>query len=141
MNLANCKPSEFFQQTYKIKKSVEKWLRVTDFLNIRQNRPALTPITKEMSEGERKEIFDENRRKIQEQATKNAMTILDAVLDKYPKETLEILALCCFVEPADVDNYPMDFYLENITELLNNKAVIGFFTSLAQLGQINTPNA
>lgn len=141
MNLANCKPSEFLKQTYKIKKSVEKWLKVTDVLNIRKEMPKLTPITKDMSESDRKDIFEENRKKIQEQATKNAMAILDAVLDKYPDETLEILALCCFVEPSEVDNHTIDFYLDNFTEIISNKAVIGFFTSLAQLGQMNTPNA
>ena len=141
MNLANCKPSEFLKQTYRIKKSVEKWLKVTDILNIRKETPRLTTITKEMTEAERKEVFEENRIKIREQATKNAMAILDEVMDKHADETLEILALCCFIEPNEVDNYGIDFYLKNFTEIISNQAVIDFFTSLAQLGVLNTPDA
>ena len=40
-NLANCKPSEFLVQTNKIRKSVEKWLTVTDIMNIRRTQPEL----------------------------------------------------------------------------------------------------
>lgn len=141
MNLANCKPSEFLKQTYKIKKSVEKWLKVTDIANIRKEMPKLTPISKDLSDEERREIFEENRNKVREQTTKNAMAILDEVMDKHADETLEILALCCFIEPNEVDNYPIDFYLKNFTEIISNKTVIDFFISLAQLGQMNTPNA
>lgn len=141
MNLANCKPTEFLMQTYRIKKSVEKWLKDTNILSIRKQMPKLTPITKDMSEEERKEVFDGNRQKIQEQATKNFMAILDEIMGEHPKETLEILALCCFVEPSEVDNHPIEFYFENLTELITNKAVVGFFTSLMQLGQTITPDA
>lgn len=35
-NLANCTPSEFLKQTNKIKKSVEKWLKATDIMEIRK---------------------------------------------------------------------------------------------------------
>ena len=38
-NLANCKPSEFLVQTNKIRKSVEKWLKITDIMNIRKVVP------------------------------------------------------------------------------------------------------
>ena len=141
MNLASCKPSEFLKQTYRIKKSVETWLKATDIFSIRRNLPKLTPITNDMSEEERAEIFKDNRKKTQEQILKNFNAMLDAVLFDHADKTLEILALCCFVEPAEVDNYTIEFYLENVTELLNNKAVVGFFTSLAQLAQMNSANA
>lgn len=139
-NLANCKPSEFLRQTYKIKKSVEKWLTDTDILNIRKNIPALTPITKEMSDDERKAVFAENKRKSEEQVKKNMMEILDAVMDVHADETLEILALCCFVDPAQVDDHGIDFYLDNFAEIISNQSVISFFTSLAQLGVKNMPS-
>lgn len=141
MNLANCKPSEFLMQTYRIKKSVETWLKATDIFNIRKNLPKLTPVTNEMSDEERAAVFKDNRKRTQEQILKNFNTMLDAVLYDHADKTLEILALCCFVEPAEVDNHTIEFYLENVTELLNNKAVIGFFTSLAQLAQMNSANA
>lgn len=138
-NLANCKPSEFLRQTYRIKKSVEKWLTGTDILNIRENMPELTPITKDMTEEQRKTAIAENKRRSQEQIKKNAMAILDAILDTHADETLEILALCCFVEPQNVDDNGIDFYLDNFTEIISNQSVISFFTSLAQLEQMNTP--
>ena len=35
-NLANCKPSEFLAQTFKIKKSLQEWLDVTKLMEIRK---------------------------------------------------------------------------------------------------------
>lgn len=32
-NLSNCKPSEFLRQTARIRKSVAKWLEVTDLID------------------------------------------------------------------------------------------------------------
>lgn len=141
MNLANCKPSDFLKQTYKIKKSVEKWLTDTDLLNIRKNLPKLTPITKGMTDEERKAVLEENKNKTQAQIRKNFSDMLDLVMDKHADETLELLALCCFVDPAEVDNHTIEFYLDNFTEIISNRSVIGFFTSLAQLDQMNTPGA
>lgn len=140
-NLANCKPSEFLKQTYRIKKSVERWLTDTDILNIRNNMPDLKKFSKDMSDDERKAAFEENKKRSQEQMRKNAMAILDAIMDAHADETLELLALCCFVEPEEVDNHTIDFYLDNFAELISNKSVIGFFTSLAQLGLMNTAGA
>ena len=137
-NLANCKPTEFLKQTYRIKKSVEKWLTDTDILNIRKNLPTLKTLTKDMTEEERKEAFEENKRRSQEQLRKNFSEMLDQVMDAHADETLELLALCCFVEPDEVDNYSVDYYLSNLVEILNNGSVIGFFTSLAQLGVMNS---
>lgn len=124
-NLANCKPSEFLKQSNKIRKSAEKWLTVTDIMNIKKKQPTI------------KEGATEEERKAAEieQAKKNLSEILDKVLDEHPDETLEILALVCFVDPKDVDNYPIGDYLQTFYELIENEAVIGFFTSLVRLGQ------
>ena len=121
-NLANCKPSEFLKQTNKIRKSVSKWLTDTDIINIRKRMPELTDATGE----ERTEAL--NR-----QSAENFTAILDAILDDHPDETLELLALMCFVEPKDVDNYTVTEYIESVNELLNNKTVVSFFTSLVSL--------
>ena len=119
-NLANCKPSEFLQQTNRIRKSVSKWLTDTDILNIRKNLPKVPD-----------DATDEQKQELAfEQAKKNMSLMLDAILEEHPEETLEVFALCCFVEPEDVDNYTMDEYFASITEVLNNRAAIGFFTSL-----------
>ena len=126
--LANCKPSEFLKQTVKIRHSVEKWLDITDIMNIRKKPPEIKP---GMSVEEIKEVK-------MEQAKKNLSKMLDAALEDHPDETLELLAMVCFMEPSEVDDHDMSYYLEAITEILSNKSVLNFFYSLVQLGQRNT---
>ena len=140
-NLANCKPSEFLKQTYRLKKSVEKWITATDIKNIRKQLPQLTVVRNDMTDEERRATIEENKKKTKEQARKNAMAVLDAVMDTHADETLEVLALCCFVEPDKVDDYPVEFYLDNLAELLGNSSVVSFFTSLGQLGVMDIPTA
>ena len=122
-NLANCKPSEFLRQTNRIRKSVSKWLTDTDIINIRKRMPE---IPSDATDEERKEALDK-------QASKNFSAILDSILDDHPDETLELLALMCFVEPEDIDNHEVTEYLDSYQELIGNKSVINFFTSLMQL--------
>ena len=110
-------------------------------LNIRKRLPVLEVIPKDATQEERNAIFQRNREKSLAQAKENISNMLDAVLENHPEETLEILALCCFVEPQDVDNYPMNAYLEAFNSLINDKAVLSFFTSLASLAQMNTSTA
>lgn len=128
--LATCTPREFLKQTAKIRHRAESWLDMTNILNIRKNAP---DIPKDATVEEKQNI-------IMAQAKKNLSKILDAILDEHPDETLELLGLMCFVEPEDVDNYSIEFYLDAVSELISNKAVIRFFTSLVQLGQTNISN-
>lgn len=127
-NLANCKPSEFLMQTNKLRKSAEKWLTVTNIMNIRKTQP-------EILEGMTRE---ERQAAIQKQIKENLSRMFDAMLEAHAEETLELLALACFVEPENVDDHPMSEYIESLNELINDKAVLGFFTSLVKLGQMNT---
>lgn len=123
-NLANCKPSEFIKQTSRIRKSVDRWLTDTDIMNIRKRMPKLAD-----------DVSAEDRKKAYEaQASANLAAILDAVMDEHPDETLEVLALLCFVEPEHVDDHEMTEYLAAAAELMSNEAVLGFFTALADLG-------
>ena len=140
-NLANCKPSEFLKQANKIKRSVEKWLTETDILAIRKKMPDLLQLSDDMSEKEHDRITKENRKRLEKQAYDNLSEMLDVILDAHPDETLELLALLCFVEPGKVDDYPVSEYMASIAEMLTNEAVIGFFTSLVRLGQIASPTA
>lgn len=136
-NLANCTPKEFLKQTYRIKSVVEKWLKDIDLSSIRANVPKLTPVTG--LEGEELErVKAENRKIMSKQIMENGMKILDNVMDKYADETVEILALCCFVEPSEAEGHTMSEYLESIGDLLSDKGVLSFFTSLAQLQLPNT---
>lgn len=136
-NLANCTPKEFLIQTNKIRKSAERWLKATDIMNIRRNVPKLE-IPPAASSEETNEIIRKHKIKLQNQAFKNFSDILDAVMENHPDETLEVLALACFVEPKDVNEHKITEYLANVTEILNDEAVISFFTSLMRLGQIDT---
>ena len=134
-NLATCTPREFLKQTNRIRKSAEKWMNVTDIIGIRNRKvEGLQEIPKDdFLEATR--IRKENAEKIAEQSAKNLNDILNAALEEHIDETLEILALACFVEPAHVDDYKISFYLRNLFDLLSAKDVLGFFSSLAQLGQ------
>ena len=140
-NLATCKPSEFLRQTNRIKKAAEKWLTETDILNIRKNLPKLETIDKDADVEERNRIFEANQKKARKQMLENTSKILDAIMEDHPDETLELIALLCFVEPQNVDDYTVEEYLTAITEMLSSKAVIGFFTSLAQWGLTSTRSA
>ena len=139
-NLANCKPTEFFKQTVKIKRAVEKWLTDTDIINIRKTVAKPSPISNDMTDEERKAAVDDFQKRVEEQAMKNMSRIFDAIMEEHPDETMDLLALLCFVEPKDIDNHTMDEYLKAITEMITNDAVIGFFTSLGRLGLFNTSN-
>ena len=126
--LASCKPSEFLAQTNKIRKIAEKWLKETDLMKIRSTKPVYP-------EG----ATDEEKKQIlQNQVKENLSRMLDAILEKGAQETLDLLALICFVEPKDVDKHPMSEYINAVTGVISDPAVLGFFTSLMRLGQMNT---
>lgn len=140
-NLATCKPSEFLRQTNRIKKAVEKWLTETDIMTIRKRMPDLLAIREDMTDEELSRVNAENRKRLEAQSKENLSAIFDEIADEHPDETLELLALLCFVEPEKVDDYPMEDYLKAIGEMIGNEAVIGFFTSLARLGLMPTQSA
>lgn len=135
-NLANCTPSEFLKQTNLIKKSVEKWLKATDIMTIRKRMPKGMPeITADMSKDEKEKVLAKRTAMLREQSNKNLSAILDAMLEEHPEETLEVMALCCFVEPSEVDSNPMSYYLRSIYEMIEDDAVKDFFTLLMSLAQ------
>lgn len=136
-NLATCKPSEFLKQTLRMKRNVEKWLSSDDIREIRKRLPKKEAILNTMTPQEKGEVFLRNEQARQEQMMANFMDILDIMLDKNFEQTLAVLALSCFVEPEEVDNYTVDDYLGAIADMLESKNVIRFFTSLARLGQTN----
>ena len=135
-NLANCTPTEFLKQTSKIKRSVEKWLKVTDIMAIRKRVPANLPeINKAAPVAEQGEVIAKRSEMLREQAYRNTSAILDAMLEEHPEETLEVLAHCCFVEPEHVDDHPMSEYFGAINDMLTDESVKGFFTTLMSLVQ------
>ncbi len=136
-NLANCTPVEFLKQTNKIRLSVENWLEVTDIANIRKRMPELPKIDEDLSEEEKAKAMEERATIVKAQAKANLSAIIEALAEKHPEETVELLALLCFVEPKDANNHKMIEYLSSITELISDPDVIGFFGSLVRLVQAN----
>ena len=137
-NLANCRPSEFLKQTNRIKKSVERWLNVTQIMEIRKKTPKLEDVPESATDSEKIAIRKKNLEVIKEQGKENLSLILDRILDEHPDETLELLALLNFVEPENVDDYSIEDYLQSINEIISNETVISFFISLGRLERINT---
>lgn len=135
-NLVTCKPTEFLKQTSRIRKAAERWMKAIGVLDIRKRKAeGLREITKDMDPEEVAAARLENARKIADQSRRNLLDIVTAAMDDYPSETLEILALACFVEPENIDDHRVSFYLANLADILADPDVLSFFTSLAQLEQ------
>lgn len=134
-NLATCTPREFLKQTNRIRKSAEKWMNATDIINIRNRKVEGLQVVPAGNGEDAVRIRKENAEKIAKQRAKNMNEILDAALEEHLDETLEILALACFVEPENVDDHKISFYLRNMSDIFADPDVLGFFTSLAQLEQ------
>lgn len=132
-NLATCKPTEFVAQTAKIKDAVANWMEIIDFVGVRAKRPAYIMIPKDATAEEIKGINAQNATIRKKQALNNISELLDNMLAKHPKETLDVLALCCFIEPEHVDDYTIDEYMNCIMDMMESQSVIRFFKLLAQL--------
>ena len=140
-NLATCKPTEFVAQTAKIREAVADWLELIDFQKIRNKIPDYEVVSKEATAEEKADVIRHNAAILRKATADKLNKILDNMLAKHPQETLNVLALCCFVEPTEVDNYPMDEYFNCIMDMAENKAVLRFFSLLAQLDQTSTSKA
>ena len=139
-NLATCTPREFLRQTNRIRKSAERWMNATDIVNIRNRKVEGLQVIPADDAEEAARIRKENAEKIVKQRAKNLNEILDSALEEHIDETLELLALACFVEPQDVDKHKISFYLRNLADIFSDADVLGFFTSLAQLEQTGILN-
>lgn len=131
-NLATCKPSEFVAQTAKIKEAVASWVKAIDLINIRNTKPKYIVLPAGATVEERTEVIKKNAELEKQQTMENLSKILDKMLIEHPQETLNVLALACFVEPEHVDDYTIDEYLGCIMEMMQSKSVMSFFTLLAQ---------
>ena len=132
--LANCNDVEFLQQTNRIRHAVEKWLTATDIANIRKRLPHIEEIPENATDEEKTAIQRRNEASTQKQVRDNISAILDACLEEHPNETLEIIRLCCFVEPND-NSHRVTFYLNAFTQMMGNEDVTDFLTSLMNLVQ------
>jgi hypothetical protein len=132
--LSNCSDREFLQQCNKIRKSVAKWLTVTEIQKIRSKVPELEKIPENAGQEKTEEILKQNKERIQKQGRENLNLILDAVLEDHPDETLEVIRLCCFVDPKD-DSVGIRHYMIAFTEMLSDEAVLNFFLSLRNMAK------
>lgn len=132
-NLATCKPTEFVAQTAKIKEAVASWIDAIDLMKIRAIQPQYETIPIDSTPEQRAEVIRKNAELKKKQTMENLNKILDKMLVEHPKETLDVLALCCFVEPEHVDDYTIDEYMQCIMDMMQNKSVMNFFSLLAQV--------
>ena len=132
--LANCSEVEFLRQTNKIRHAVEKWLTITDVMNIRKRLPELKSVPADADDATKKKIEAENEKIKQDQINANVDAIFDAVLEEHPEETAEIIRLCCFVEPGDKSKR-ITYYMGAFTQMMKDEDVINFFMSLVNLVQ------
>ena len=139
--LANCTPREFLKQTNRIRISAEKWLTATKILEIRKRMPELPASVGTKDKADLQKAIEARKEAFAKQTRENLFAMLEAMLETNAEETLELLALCCFIEPEDVDNHTMSEYLVSIGELLNDAGVISFFDSLVRLGASSMVNS
>lgn len=127
-HLGNCELTEFLVQTGKIRHAVSKWLDLTQVLQIRKRHPEIpATATKE-----------ERNALLQQQTKDNLNAMLDAILDEHPRETAELIGLCCFTAPEDLASHTSMEYMGAVGEMIGNEDVINFFISLAKWAPTNT---
>ena len=130
-NLATCYPKEFFVQTNRIRKLAKSWLVDTGVLNLRDTIKDLAETVAEEVSTETDEAEIKNKA---QKATLNRLdSILEKLLDTDVDKTVELLCYCCFVPPEKANDHEMWEYLECITAMITNEAVLGFFMSLVGL--------
>lgn len=140
-NLANCTPVEFLVQTNKIRKAVCKWVKLTNIFKIRKNKPdGLKEVNPDMTEEEKKTIEEENRPILRKQAMENLDKMLDVALEEHPQETMELIAMACFIKPESVNDYKPSEYMKAVGQMLADEDVIDFFMSLMRLGNAGILN-
>ena len=140
-NLANCTPREFAAQTALMADALEKWVKLTDLINVRRNVPDL-PVIPKLNDNATEEQILARERVIKERniilrtaALENFFQIMRSALRDHPEETLEVVAYACFIPFDKIDDYKMKDLLRCITEMIKDEDVLDFFTSLSDLGR------
>lgn len=135
-NLVRLNPEEFAVQACKIADAIDKWFSDVDFTAIkRRNLPKPLKSLDENAtiEAKQKALFDYNEN-VAKCARKIVLESIHAMLGKNAHETIAIMALACSVEAEDVNNHTMSEYLGEVAQMLNDKNVMDFFSSLLQSG-------
>lgn len=119
--------TDFLRQCNKVRYAVQDILKETNVLKIRETKPTLTG----------KETPEEVERLYREQANKNLSKMLDAMLEEKPEETIKLFRLLVITEDGEAEPTGFDMVIIGMN-ILTDKRVMDFLSSLIRLGQTNT---
>lgn len=135
-NLTKLSPTKFMMQTARMAKAVEKWFEVVDPEGIKKANLVKPLVIPEGCTAEKEEQLRKAHKQELGEKTKNyIMQLINSMFWEHPAETVEVLALACSVEPKDAEKYSAREYMAEISEMLNDEVVLGFFISSMQLLQ------
>lgn len=124
--ICDLKGPDFLRYVNRARHAVQDLLRDTEVLEIRKHKPDFTG----------NETEEERRAMLDVQAGKNLSGMLDRLCEEKPNETYKVLRL--FIIP-DEDEEPDGIdILSAGMQLVSDKRVVDFFTSLARLEQTST---
>ena len=123
--LASCDIDEFFIQTNKVRKIVEKWLKAVNFKELRGKMPEFP-----------ENATAEEKAEIRSAKNKQFLSdLLTSLFETNAELTKELLCTLCFVDLKERKDYPVREYFKAANELINDKDVVDFFMSLGSLGR------
>lgn len=109
------------RQTYRIATLVKELNKETQFLEIRKRRPNVEGL----SEKEKKEA-------LLKQGTENLWAMYEKLSTDAPEKTTELIGLCCFIEPDEIESHTGIELATSAMELFRSKEVLDFFQSLVR---------
>ena len=118
---------DFLRQCNKIRYEIQGILKETGIMKIRQKQPDYAGA----------DTKEERLARQNEQARKNLNEMLDVLLDEKPEETIKLFNLLVIPEKGDKEMTGMELTMIGL-EIISDKRVMDFFTSLIRLGQTAT---
>ena len=123
--IANCTVEEFLPQAYKIVAEVKRLFEDKKIKAIRAKAPKFSGT----------ETLEEQEKIKEEQGAKNLEEILRVIMVEEPKKMARLLALICFVDEKEMQEYSGIDLMLPVFDVLANPQIINFFTRL--MGLIN----
>ena len=123
--IANCPVEEFLAQAYKIVAEFKRLFEDKKIKAIRSKAPKFSGT----------ETLEEQEKIKEEQGAKNLEEILRVIMVEEPKKMARLLALICFVDEKEMQEYSGIDLMLPVFDVLANPQIINFFTRL--MGLIN----
>lgn len=120
--IATLQGPDFLRQCNRIRHAAAALMRQSGVMALRKRMPVLT--------GE--ETAEQHKAAIEAQSRKNVSAMLDCLLEEYPEQTCEVLAMLCLPEDSDTPPDGMDLAMAGL-ELVTSPKVLDFFSRLASL--------